>query len=111
MTSNICTYSISLNGQPGGLRQYNIALDSADVGGEKWSFDTKRNSATARLLCWGEWSSDRQHCWLKRWTHLPFEFLDRFYCSILLKLKCLKDIMKALGKSDWIHLNCAFEHQ
>ena len=37
------------------------------------------------------------------------------FCSvslfILLKQTCLKDTMKVLWKSDWIHVNCALEHQ
>lgn len=73
----------------------NVALGSVDIGGEKWSFYTKGNFPTARLLWWGKWSSDRQHCWLKSWTHLLFEFLECFYCLISLKQKCLNDIMKA----------------
>lgn len=31
--------------------------------------------------------------------------------SILLEQTCLKDTMKVLWKSDWIHVNCALEHQ
>lgn len=50
-------------------------------------------------------------CWLKRWTHFLYWILQCFYLFIWLKQTCLKDTMKVLWKSDWIHVNCALEHQ
>lgn len=39
----------------------------------------------------------------------PLNFVVFFF--LLLQQKCFKDITKVLWKSDWIHLNCALEHQ
>lgn len=89
----LLTFALPLSLRGGPLEDCSIiALGSVDIGGEKRSFYTKRNFATARPLCWGKWSSDRQRCWLEGWTHLLFEFLECFYCLILLKQKCLNDI-------------------
>lgn len=78
---------------------------------EENGLSTKWNLQQTRLLCWGKWSSHRQHCWLKRWTHLLSWILQCFSLFILLKQTCLKDTMKVLWKSDWTHVNCALEHQ
>lgn len=78
---------------------------------EENGLSTKWNLQQTRLLCWGKLSSYRQHCWLKRWTHLLSWILQCFSFFILLKQTCLKDTMKILWKSDWTHVNCALKHQ
>ena len=45
---------------------------------EENGLSTKWNLQQTRLLCWGKWSSHRQHCWPRRWTHLLSWILQCF---------------------------------
>lgn len=85
------------------------ALASVDGGGEELYFYTRWDLAadwttTDHLL--GEVVLRQAGTLGLKDAHISFELLSYFYCFILLEQNCL-NIMKALWKSDWTHLNCA----
>lgn len=93
---------------PSSLEWAATALGSVDIGGEKWSFYSRRSFGTSRLLCWGKWSSgstvglrDGHISSLNFWS----AFIAWFHLSRNVWMTLWRLFGKVIGSIWIVHLN------